>query len=99
MQFGKFHGIVLLGFGFFLLALQAWLVLENTTPPVENPGNRPEATSRIGEERVRTNSITYLPAVIGGIAVTLGGTLLLVHHEKKIEAQMRREDASSHGHA
>ena len=103
MQFGKFHGLVLLAFGFLLFAVQAWISFEYSLPPGENSANRQEI-SQSEEKPVQEKHLTYLPAILGGFAVTLGGVLLLVHQEKRIEQAARQLDTnsrnlSSHGRA
>jgi hypothetical protein len=103
MQFGKFHGLMLVAFGFLLFAVQAWIYFQYAMPPGENSANSQEA-SRSEEKPVQEKHVNYVPAIIGGFAVTFGGMLLLVHHEKRIETRTRELDArsrdlSSHGRA
>lgn len=103
MQFGKFHGLTLLAFGFFLFVVQAWMYFEYSLPPGENAANR-QAIAQSEERPMQEKHVSYIPAILGGFAVTLGGTLLLVHHEKRIEKATRQLDAnsqklSSHGRA
>ena len=103
MQFGKFHGLILVAFGFLLFAVQAWMYFEYSLPPGENSANRQDI-SQSEEKAVQEKHVSYLPAILGGLAVTLGAVLLLVHHEQQIEKATRQLDAnsqkvSSHGRA
>lgn len=103
MQFGKLHGILLVAFGFLLFAVQAGIYLQYSKPPGENSANR-QAITQSEEKPVQEKHVSYLPGIIGGLAVTLGGMLLLVHHEKRIEKADRKlnaasEKVSSHGRA
>ena len=94
MQFGKFHGLILVAFGFMLFAVQAWMYFEYSMPPGEISANRQDI-SRSEEKPVSEKHVSYLPAILGGLAVTLGGVLLLVDQEMRIEKATRQLDAHS----
>jgi ABC-type phosphate transport system permease subunit len=96
MQFGKFHGLILVAFGFLLFAVQAWMFFEYSLPPGENSAKR-QAISQSEDKPVQEKHVSYLPLILGGFAVTVGGMLLLVHHEKRIEKAAGELDA--HGRA
>lgn len=103
MQFGKFHGLTLVAFGFLLFVVQAWMYFQFSQPPGENSANR-QAIAQSEEKPVQEKHVTYIPAILGGFAVTLGGMLLLVHHERRIEKADRQlgadsQNLRSHGRA
>jgi len=75
MQFGKFHGIAFLIFGFLLLVLQAWLIFS------PGPVLPPNAAPQTPPVHV-TQKVNYLPAMVGIASLITGSAIYLSNRQK-----------------
>lgn len=77
MQFGKFHGLTLLGLGGLLLLVQTFMIFQGLDRSASRP--RPTDQSLQAESRAAYRSLTaveYVPGVAGVALLGLGAWLL-----------------------
>jgi len=68
MQFGRFHGLASVVFGFFLLGCQVWLYL---APQQIAPSSYTVQASQLQD----SENVNYLPGIVGFVALVTGGIL------------------------
>jgi hypothetical protein len=97
MQFGRFHGMVLLALGALLLVVQTVVVFKLKAAPADvvAPSRQPAAAE---PGRRPLHGLEYLPGVIGVVLAGAGGYALAEASRKsgqqRTEEEKREEDRS-----
>ncbi len=95
MQFGRFHGVILLLLGGLLLFVQVILTLEGLDRSATQP--RPTDQSAQAESKngyAPLHRVEYVPGIVG-VGLAALGTILLVKRQKEI---LDRFSQSQAGH-
>jgi TRAP-type C4-dicarboxylate transport system permease small subunit len=75
MQFAKVQGAGLVALGLLLLLLQAYLLFHSAGAPASSTEAAPIATPA-------EHTFTYLPGIIGMVALGLGAVLVVVQNRR-----------------
>ena len=93
MQFGKFHGLTLLGLGGLLVLLQTFMIFQGLGRSASQP--RPTDQSLQAESRATYRSLTpveYVPGV-AGVALLGLGVWLVARRQKEILDHFPEDEA------
>jgi hypothetical protein len=97
MQFGKFHGCVLLALGALLLLLQTFVILDSRTASSTKTlasERRAESESRPAIAQLRV--LEYLPGAVGIAVVAIGAAVLVQLQRKSLQQDQAEREAKGY---